>query len=955
MGNWGHLLLAALLAVAVPQESARAQSAGDPLTQLEDQLTQLSDILAGVSVSEVAADPDGNIYIVVDDSGQSSILEIDAAGNVSDFPGTTLPPDATPIDVDALLAELLAEVGGTGLGSDPTGTTPPDPTDPTDPPDPSTTTTGTTTPSSTGTAGTGSVAGASSPSGHPAAAAAAAVPIYTFTTPDNQGFSSPHDVAIDAQGNQYVADTDDSMITKVTPFGDESFLGSGWNGPEGVAVDAAGVVYVVDTGNDRICKITTAGQVVTIGDSSNFAYPTGVAVDAAGNVYVADPGNERIAKITPAGVFSVFAGQEGQPGHTDGPVSSATFSNPTGIAIDKAGNFYIADQSNSAIRKITAKGVVSTLVSTDGTNSLQSPTGVAVDAAGNVFAADYGNNSIYEITPKGAFLVVGSSGANAISGFSDGTADEAEFDGSFGIAVDANDNIYVADSNNNVIRIGLLNHPASYLATGSFQVGQEVALNLENAAGTQFIYYAIQSGNAVIGGEDSNIVVFQGGGPVTVSTGDFTITDGSSSWNGHRIHDGDPGTVPGQPASTSVKKLAQMINPFTPVGAKTFGTAPFTITPPAANDSSGTPVVVSIKSGPATMSGNTVTLTGIGTVVMAADQAASTLYNAAPEVTTSFIVSKGTAQVTFSNLNKTYNGTPQSPTVTTTPSGLAVTLKYGRSATAPTNAGTYAVTATVTNPNYTGTGTAALVIAKANATVHVSPLTVTFDGKAHPETATTTPAGLPVTFTYNGSATVPLHGGSYAVVATINSPNAQGSATSTVTINPAPATVTVTSATVAYTGKAAVAKATTVPARQVVTFTYNGSSTAPIAPGTYTVLGMIGGTDYSGSGSGTLTITPIAPLVVTGAASNIQSAQATLSATITPEDSSTSVQFKYGLSKTALTSTHAGSSVPAATTPGTSTATITGLTSGTIYYYSVTATNAGGMKTGAVKSFKTAP
>jgi sugar lactone lactonase YvrE len=627
-GYGGRVLLAAWLAFAALPGSAQAQSAGDPFTQLQDQLAQLSDILAGVSVSEVAADPEGNIYIVVDDNSQVSILEIDPDGNVSDYSGSTLPPDAEPIDVDALLADLLAAANGSGSG--PIGTTPADPTSPADP---STTATGTTTPPSSTTGASASFVGSTATPGTSTpvrAAATAAVPTYSFTTPGNQGFSSPEGVAVDAQGNQYVADTDDSMITKVTPFGDVSFLGSGWNGPEAVAVDAAGVVYVVDTGNDRVCKITTAGQVVTIGDSSDFAFPTGVAVDGKGNVYVADPGDHVIDKITPAGVFSLYAGVSQTFGDVDGPALTARFNNPSGVAVDKLGNVYVADSGNSKIRKISAKGVVSTLVSTDGTNSLLTPQGVAVDATGNVFVSDVGNNSIYEITAKGAFLVVGSSGVNAFPSFSDGTADEAEFNQPFGISVDANDNLYVADSTNNVIRIGLLDHPASYLATGSFQVGQQVALNLENAAGTQFIYYAIQSGNAVISGQDSNIVVFQGGGPVKVSTADFTITDGSSGWHGHEIHQGDPGTVPGQPASAAVKKLTQMINPFTPVGAKTFGTGSFTITPPTANDSSGTPVVVSIKSGPATLSGNTVTLTGIGTVVMAADQAAGALYNAAP-------------------------------------------------------------------------------------------------------------------------------------------------------------------------------------------------------------------------------------------------------------------------------------------------------------------------------------
>ncbi|MCL2760763.1 MAG: NHL repeat-containing protein [Desulfuromonadales bacterium] len=224
-------------------------------------------------------------------------------------------------------------------------------------------------------------------------------------------FKNPQGVAVDAVGNVYVADTLNNSIRKVTPAGLVSTLGvtdgtTGavmlFNYPTDVAVDAAGNIYVADYSNNSIRKITPAGVGSTLagstagfangaGATARFNNPAGVAVDT--NVYVADQGNNSIRKITPTGVVSTLAGG---------------FKNPQGIAVDAEGNVYVADTENCRIRKITPAGMVSTLAGSicgfaDGTGSeaeFYQPTGVAVDAAGNVYVADFGNSRIRKITVK---------------------------------------------------------------------------------------------------------------------------------------------------------------------------------------------------------------------------------------------------------------------------------------------------------------------------------------------------------------------------------------------------------------------------------------------------------------------------------------------------------------------------------------------------------------------------
>ncbi|HLZ85873.1 MAG TPA: SMP-30/gluconolactonase/LRE family protein [Puia sp.] len=306
----------------------------------------------------------------------------------------------------------------------------------------------------------------------------------TIGTADGTGtaasFNSPGDLAIDANGNLYVADVGASTIREVTPAGvvttiaggrigflDGASLNARFNGPNGLTIDAAGNLYVTDGSNNAIRKIDHAGNVTTIAGTgvqgnangpaatAQFAYPDGLTMDGAGNIYVADHFS-RIRKITTQGMVSTLTGMNTQ-GYLDGPLASAQFAVPRGMLFDSSGNLFVCDQANSLIRKITPAGNATTWAGStpgfaDGSASAAQfnyPFAMATDSSGNLLVTDGQNNCIRMITPAGMVSTVA---GNRTAGYADGNKATTRFSGVTGIVVGKDGSIYVAEFLNHRIR-----------------------------------------------------------------------------------------------------------------------------------------------------------------------------------------------------------------------------------------------------------------------------------------------------------------------------------------------------------------------------------------------------------------------------------------------------------------------------------------------------------------------
>ena len=244
-----------------------------------------------------------------------------------------------------------------------------------------------------------------------------------------------------------------------------------------------------------------------------------------------------------------------------------------------------------------------------------------------------------------------------------------------------------------------------------------------------------------------------------------------------------------------------------------------------------------------------------------------TYANTSKDVTINVTKAPATVTLDVASLSQVYDGTAKTATVTTVPPGLVVDFTYDGLPDAPINVGSYAVVATVNEANWQGSASGTLEITKGTATVQLADLTQVYDGTPKSATATTVPPGLVVDITYDGLPDAPIVVGSYAVVATVNDANWQGSANGTLEITKGTATVQLADLTQVYDGTAKSATVTTVPSPLVVDITYDGLPDAPINVGSYAVVATVNDANYQGSANGTLEITKATATVTLDVAS----------------------------------------------------------------------------------------
>ncbi len=362
---------------------------------------------------------------------------------------------------------------------------------------------------------------------------------------------------MDSSGNVWIADFSNDTIREVTPAGtvttpygqagnagaqDGTGTATLFNQPNAIAVDKANNLYVADTGNNTVRKITTSGVVSTMagtagvpgskngtGSGALFNSPNGVAVDGSGNVYVADTGNNLIRKITPAGVVTTLAGSAGTNGYANGTGTAAVFNLPISVAVDSAGNVYVADLFNYVVRKITPAGVVTTPygqvgvaghLDGIGTGALfNAPFGVAVDSGNNLYVADSqtpptpttaqppptademlvtGNNLVRRASAAGVVSTI--AGEPGVSGSGDGTGSSAQFYSVQGVAISSAGVVYLADTFNQTIREGGITPViVTQLGTQTITAGQSVTFAV-SATGTGNLTYQWYLNGATISG-----------------------------------------------------------------------------------------------------------------------------------------------------------------------------------------------------------------------------------------------------------------------------------------------------------------------------------------------------------------------------------------------------------------------------------------------------------------------
>jgi sugar lactone lactonase YvrE len=537
------------------------------------------------------------------------------------------------------------------------------------------------------------------------------------------GVSSPISVTVDGSGNVYVADVAHSLV-KEMPAGCASStcvqtLGGGFSYPFGVAVDGGGNIYVADTDNGAVkampagCASSTC--VKTLG--GGFQAPARVAVDGSGNIYVADADAGKVKEI-PAGCAS----------STCVKTLGGGFIYPIGVAVDGSGNVYVADEGNNTVKEIPSTCIAgandSTCMATLG-GGFNAPDGVAVDGSGNVYVADVNNHAVKEIPST---CIAGANDSTCVVTLDSGFSYPAS------VAVDGSGNVYATDASNNAVeKIARAMPPALTFATSTVYGETDTAdgsqqVTVSNIGNAALSFYSLDLSNAALASATTcSVSSTLAAGSDCVLDVEFAPMAVGSPLAGYVNVVDDHLNATASPYATqtisvsgTATKASQAIA-FTSSASATYGS---TLTLAATGGNSGNSVTFSLQSGPATLSGSTLTFTGAGTVKVAADQAGNDNYNAATEVTQSIAVSPVLLTVLATpGQSKVYGATDPTLSYSITSGALVGSDKLSGllTRTAGESVGSYAIAqgTLAASSNYS------LTFVPANFAINAEPLTVT--------------------------------------------------------------------------------------------------------------------------------------------------------------------------------------------------------------------------------------
>jgi sugar lactone lactonase YvrE len=774
------------------------------------------------------------------------------------------------------------------------------------------------------------------------------IPGSTDATTTNARFNSPAGITVDNSRNVYVADTGNHTIRKITSAGvvttlagspgtpgsnDASGTNARFNTPTGLTVDTSGNVFVCDTGNHTIRKITPTGVVTTIAGlaetsgstnatatAARFHSPTGITLDASGNLYVADSANHTIRKLNTTNEVTTFAGLTGTSGSTDASTTaSARFNTPKAITIDASGTFHIADSGNHTVRKITPAGVVSTVAGSANTPGsangagttarFNNPNSIVTTPDGlNIYLTDNNNhtirrNTLYNTLTPIADRVDGTrfylwdntakrllTSTNGGTSFSTAASNMNTAFSQFRTVPGHNGHIWARAGDSGLSRS--TNFGATFTKISSVVTA-----------------YQFDFGKPKPGSSHPSIFIW---GKIGTTHGFFRSDDIGTSWV--RINDnlhnfgyqndiaGDPRVYGRVYLATSGRGViyGDFSNPTSPASLPSQMIYTDSLSDSWTNTSPTSPTGTSLTSTNPTRRGtNAISIpSGTGKGVSLTCSSRSLEGYAALAFWITAATSPPPLQVGIARGGITLEATPI--TIPTTPGWQRVVIPFSDMGISNINdltglriesrvvnnitpaAFSLDDVELVGNDEYNGITTA---------TISLTQLSQTFSGTPRPITAITTPIGLPVLVTYNGSTTPPTAAGSYTVSAQIDDPAIIGSTTGTLVITKAPATISLGNLTPTADGTPKTPTATTNPPGLTVAFTFNQSASPPSIAGSYSIQATINDANYQGNTSTTMLIRqpPLTATDITGWNSNIPnkvSAPTSSSPLLNPNDTS---------------------------------------------------------------------